>query len=280
MYTLNCKGRLMTLNRPRIMGVINTNTDSFYPGSRAPLITTIVQRAEKMLGEGADIIDIGGQSTRPGSKRISAQEEIQRTVPAIEGILQRFPDALISIDTYSPEVAKAAVNAGASMVNDISSGDMDKTMIDTVAGLQTPYICMHMQGTPERMQENPQYEEVTTAVVDYLIQKVKQCRDAGIRDIIIDPGFGFGKTIGHNFSLLKNLSLLQIIQCPVLVGLSRKSTIYKVLKITPEEALNGTTVLNTIALMNGAHILRVHDVKEAKEAITLFMAYQRGEPLQ
>lgn len=280
MYTLNCKGRLMTLNRPRIMGVINTNTDSFYPGSRAPLITTIVQRAEKMLGEGADIIDIGGQSTRPGSKRISAQEEIQRTVPAIEGILQRFPDALISIDTYSPEVAKAAVNAGASMVNDISSGDMDKTMIDTVAGLQTLYICMHMQGTPERMQENPQYEEVTTAVVDYLIQKVKQCRDAGIRDIIIDPGFGFGKTIGHNFSLLKNLSLLQIIQCPVLVGLSRKSTIYKVLKITPEEALNGTTVLNTIALMNGAHILRVHDVKEAKEAITLFMAYQRGEPLQ
>lgn len=274
MYTLNCKGRLLIMDQPWIMGIINATPDSFYKESRKQPADEIVQLAGKMITEGVNIIDIGGQSTRPGSKRISAQEEIHRTVPAIERIVQRFPDAVISIDTYSSEVAKAAVQAGASIVNDISSGDMDNAMLTAVAALQVPYICMHMQGTPDTMQKDPQYENVSTTVLDYLAGKAEQCREAGINDIIIDPGFGFGKTIAHNFTLLKSLPALQIINRPIMVGLSRKSTICKVLHITPEEALNGTTVLHTIALMNGAHILRVHDVKAAKEAIALFMAYQ------
>ncbi len=276
MYTLNCKGRLLMMDQPWIMGIINATPDSFYKESRKQPADEIVQLAGKMITEGVNMIDIGGQSTRPGSKRISAEEEIHRTVPAIERIMQHFPDAIISIDTYSSGVAKAAVKAGACIVNDISSGDMDNAMLTTVAGLQVPYICMHMQGTPDTMQKDPQYENVSATVLDYLAGKVEQCRQAGINDIIIDPGFGFGKTIAHNFTLLKSLPALQIINRPIMAGLSRKSTICKVLHITPEEALNGTTALHTIALMNGANILRVHDVKAAKEAITLFMAYQRS----
>ena len=229
-----------------------------------------------MITEGANILDIGGQSTRPGSKRISVQEETDRTVPALERIMQQFPDAIISIDTYSSQVAKAAVQTGASIINDISSGDMDEAMLSAAATLQVPYICMHMQGTPGTMQKDPQYEDVSATVLNYLIRKADQCTKAGIHDIIIDPGFGFGKTIAHNFTLLKSLSALQIVERPVVVGLSRKSTIYKTLHITAEEALNGTTVLHTIALMNGANILRVHDVKAAKEAVDLYMAYRNA----
>ncbi len=276
MYTLNCKGRLMIIDKPWIMGVINATPDSFYSGSRKQTISEIVQQAEKMIKEGADIIDIGGQSTRPGSQRISMQEEIDRTTSAIEKISVLYPDTIISIDTYNSKVALEAVKAGASIVNDISSGDMDMEMISTVAMLKTPYICMHMQGTPDIMQQNPQYDNVTTAVLDYLSQKADQCRRAGINDIIIDPGFGFGKSISHNFNLLRHLSVFRIISCPLMVGVSRKSTIYKTLHIQAEEALNGTSVLNTIALMNGADILRVHDVKEAREAVQLIMEYRKA----
>lgn len=274
MYTLNCSGKIRILDEPWIMGIINITPDSFYSGSRKQQWSEILLQAERMITEGAHILDIGGQSTRSGSKRISVAEETDRTAPVIEYIAQQFPDTLISIDTYSSEVARAAVKAGASIVNDISSGDMDHDMLSAVASLQIPYICMHMQGTPEHMQQNPQYDNVSLAVLDYLATKVAQCRKAGINDIIIDPGFGFGKTITHNFSLLKNLAALHIIQCPLMVGLSRKSTIYRTLQTTPEAALNGTTALHTIALMNGAHILRVHDVKEAKEVITLYNAYK------
>ena len=276
MYTLNCSGRLLVMDKPWVMGIINATPDSFYKESRKQHIDEIMQLADKMITEGANIIDIGGQSTRPGSERIGVQEETDRTAPAIERIMQHFPDAIVSIDTYSSDVAKAGVKAGASMVNDISSGDMDEAMIPVVAALRTPYICMHMQGTPDTMQKDPQYENVSLTVLDYLAGKVDQCRKAGMDDIIIDPGFGFGKTIAHNFALLQSLPALQIIKRPVMVGLSRKSTIYKTLHITAEEALNGTTVLHTIALMNGANILRVHDVRAAKEAIDLFMAYLKA----
>ena len=276
MYTLNCSGRLLVMDKPWVMGIINATPDSFYKESRKQHIDEIMQLAEKMITEGANIIDIGGQSTRPGSERIGVQEETDRTAPAIERIMQHFPDAIVSIDTYSSDVAKAGVKAGASMVNDISSGDMDEAMIPVVAALRTPYICMHMQGTPDTMQKDPRYENVSITVLDYLAAKVDQCRKAGMDDIIIDPGFGFGKTIAHNFALLQSLPALQIIKRPVMVGLSRKSTIYKTLHITAEEALNGTTVLHTIALMNGANILRVHDVRAAKEAIDLFMAYLKA----
>ncbi|HEX5023851.1 MAG TPA: dihydropteroate synthase [Agriterribacter sp.] len=276
MYTLNCKGRLLVMDKPWVMGIINTTPDSFYEKSRKQEMDEILQVAENMIQEGADILDIGGQSTRPGSTRISIQEEIDRTAPAIEHIMHEFPGALVSIDTFSSGVAKAAVKAGAAIINDISAGNMDGEMISTVASLHVPYICMHMQGTPDTMQKNPRYENVTETVLDELIRKVDQCRKAGIHDIIIDTGFGFGKNIPQNFSLLKTLSAFRIIDRPLMVGLSRKSTIYKTLHTTADQALNGSTVLHTIALMNGADILRVHDVKAAKETVDLFMAYRNA----
>ncbi|MBX2921035.1 MAG: dihydropteroate synthase [Chitinophagaceae bacterium] len=276
MYTLNCKGRLLSLNMPVVMGIINITPDSFYSSSRKNETGAALQQAEKMLGDGAAILDIGGQSTRPGSERIEAAEEIKRVLPAIEMILEKFPEAVISIDTYHATVARAAVAAGACMVNDISAGEMDAEMIDTVAALKVPYICMHMQGTPGTMQEAPQYSNVALEVLDYLAKKIKICRDKGIYDVIADPGFGFGKTIAHNFTLLKSLNAFKILDTPLLAGLSRKSTVYKTLGTTAGEALNGTTVLHTIALMNGAHILRVHDVKEAVEAVKLFVSYQES----
>ncbi len=275
MYTLNCKGKLLVMDKPLVMGIINATPDSFFEGHLDKGIEGIVDLASKMIADGADILDIGGQSTRPGSSRIDAKEETARVVPLIEAIKTLHNDAIISIDTYHSKVAEAAVVAGASIVNDISGGNMDTDMLTTVAQLKIPYICMHMQGTPDSMQEHPQYENVTTAVVDFFIAKIAECKKAGILDVIIDPGFGFGKTIQHNFQLLKNLSAFKIFEMPLLVGLSRKSTIYKTLNTEASKALNGTTVLNTIALMNGASILRVHDVKEAKEAVKLFEAYKK-----
>lgn len=276
MYTLNCKGQLLVIDKPLVMGIINITPDSFYTKSRRQSEDDIIALAKQMIDEGADILDIGGQSTRPGSKRISATEEIDRITPAIESILKVFPKTITSIDTYSSEVAAVAVKSGAAIVNDISSGEMDAAMFNTVAGLGVPYICMHMKGTPDTMQVQSRYTNVVTEVLDYLVNKVNQCKLAGIHDVIIDPGFGFGKTIEHNFSLLRSLSLFDIAGCPILAGLSRKSTIYKTLGIAAEDALNGTTVLNTIALTNGAHILRVHDVKAAKETIQLFTAYRHN----
>ena len=269
MYTLNCKGKLLPLDKPWVMGIINTTPDSFYEGSRNQDVAMVLAQAKKMLREGATILDIGGQSTRPGAKMIGPVDEIDRVVPAIEAIHNQHPEAIISIDTFDAAVAKAAVDAGASIVNDVSGGWMDPQMLATVAALKVPYVCMHMKGTPTNMQQHAVYEDVTKEVLDYFIERIDTCRRAGIHDVIIDPGFGFSKTIGHNFTLLKNLSLFKILEKPILLGISRKATIYKTLGITAAEALNGTTVLNTIGLMNGADILRVHDVKEAVEAVEL-----------
>ena len=270
MFTLNCNGRLLIIDKPLVMGIINATPDSFYQGSRFSGAGEILAQAEKMISEGADILDIGGQSTRPGSEQLSEETELDRIVESIETIHQKFPEIPISVDTYYSSVAKKSVEAGASMVNDVSSGTMDKDMLPAIAALQVPYVAMHMKGTPQTMQQLASYENVTREVLDFFIRKKNECKIAGITDVIIDPGFGFAKTIAHNFQLLKDLSVFKMLDAPLLAGLSRKSSVYKPLGISPAEALNGTTVLNTIALMNGANILRVHDVKEAKEAVELW----------
>lgn len=269
MFTLNCKGRLLIIDKPIVMGIINVTPDSFFEDSRQQAINDVVRKAEQMLHDGATIIDIGGQTTKPGSEAIGAAEEVKRVVPVIEALVQTFPGIYISIDTYDAAVAKAAVEAGACIVNDVSGGMMDAAMLTTVAALNVPYICMHMQGTPQTMQVNPIYDNVTKEVLDFFIERLATCKQAGIKDVIIDVGFGFGKTVAHNFQLLKEMVVFKILDTPILAGLSRKSTVYKTLGISAKEALNGTTVLNTFALQNGADILRVHDVKEAKEAIIL-----------
>ncbi len=269
MFTLNCKGRLLTIENSIVMGIINATPDSFYEGSRFVGEENILHQAEKMLKEGADILDIGGQSTRPNSKQLNEEEELKRIIEPIKLLHKNFPEAIVSIDTYHSKVALEAVSAGASMVNDISGGSLDSDMIATVGKLNVPYICMHIQGTPQTMQKEPHYENATKEVLDFFIKKIDECKKAGIHDVIIDPGFGFGKTQRHNFELLKNLSVFKMLEKPLLLGVSRKSTIYKTLGVTANDALNGTTVLNTVGLLNGANILRVHDVKEAKEAIKL-----------
>lgn len=273
MFTINCKGKLLLIEKPLVMGILNITEDSFYAGSRTQNPDSIKSKATQMISEGADIIDIGAQSTRPGSIRISAAEELKKLLPAIEMLLNLYPEIIISVDTYHSQVAREAISAGASIVNDISSGEMDKNMISTVASLEVPYICMHMKGVPETMQYQSNYEDVTKEILDYFIKKTDECKRAGISDVIIDPGFGFGKNISQNLLLLKNLSVFKILEKPILAGLSRKSSIYKTLHISADESLNGTSVLNTIALENGASILRVHDVKEAKQVIDLVAAY-------
>jgi dihydropteroate synthase len=276
MYTLNCKGRLLVIEKPVVMGILNLTPDSFYSGSRVQEMEQVLLKAGQMIDEGATILDLGGQSTRPGSNRISAEEELQRVLPAIKAIKEKYLSTFLSIDTYHSTVAKEAVAAGADMVNDISAGEMDKQMLSTVAAINVPYVAMHMKGTPKTMQQNASYEDVTKEVVDYFIHKMEDCKTVGIKDIIIDPGFGFGKTIEHNFQLLKKLEVFKIFNVPVLAGLSRKSTIYKTLQLTPEESLNGSTVLNTIAITKGASILRVHDVKEAMQVIDLYNAFEKA----
>lgn len=276
MYSINCRGRLLTMDEPLVMGIINATPDSFYEGHLHAGMEEIVSLAGNMLAAGAAILDVGGLSTRPGSRPVSIEEETGRVVPVIRSILEKYPDAVISVDTYNSAVAMASVEAGASIVNDISAGNLDKNMLPTVARLQTPYICMHMKGTPETMQQQPEYDDVVKEVLDFFITKTDACTRLGIKDIIIDPGFGFGKSIPHNFQLLKKMELFSILNRPLLAGLSRKSSIYKTLGTSAAEALNGTTVLNTIALMHGASILRVHDVKEAKEAVTLYSAYKKA----
>jgi len=273
MFVLNCKGRLLVVDKPLVMGIINVTPDSFYSGSRFNLASDVLPQVEKMIKEGASIIDVGGQSTRPGSQQLSAEAELERVIGIIESIHFNFPDTVISIDTFHAKVAIDAVAAGASMVNDISAGGLDLNMISTVSSLNVPYVCMHMKGTPATMQQHAQYENIALETLDYFVKKVEQCRKAGIKDVIIDPGFGFAKTIEQNFLLLKQLPILRTLELPILCGLSRKSTVYKTLAVPVEESLNGTTVINTIALLNGANILRVHDVKEAKEAIELVAKY-------
>lgn len=269
MYTLNCKGRLLSLETPVVMGILNVTPDSFYGGTHEKNLDGIVAQAAKMIAEGAAIIDIGGQSTRPGSDRLSPDEELERVMPVIDLLVNHFPSAILSIDTYHSKVVAATVKAGVHIINDISAGNLDEDMIPLAGSLKIPYICMHMKGEPTTMHLQPKYEDVVKEVLDFFIAKIETCRLAGIHDVIVDPGFGFGKNIGHNFTLLNNLDVFEMLNCPILAGISRKSTIYKTLGITPEESLNGTTILNTIALTRGANILRVHDVKEAVEAIKL-----------
>ncbi len=272
MFLLNCKGKLHQVDKPLVMGIINTTPDSFFGGSRRQQTDDVLRQAEKMLQAGAGMIDMGGQSTRPGSKRVSEDEELQRVIPAVEAVAKTFPDAFISIDTYYAKVARLAVESGACLVNDVTAGGADEALLPTVAELKVPYVLMHIKGTLDNMQQNPSYENVVTEVFDFFSFKLQQLHQMGINDVILDPGFGFGKTIAHNFQLLKNLHFFNQLQRPLLIGLSRKGTIHKTLNITAEEALNGTTVLNTIGLLNGAHILRVHDVKEAAEANKLVEA--------
>ncbi|TXH59610.1 MAG: dihydropteroate synthase [Bacteroidia bacterium] len=276
MYTFNCNGKLLIIQEPIVMGIVNITSDSFYAGSRHDNLDQILSTTETMIREGATIIDIGGQSTRPNSIQIPEEEELKKVVPVIEEITKRFPDTFISIDTYWAKVAEAAVHAGAHIVNDISAGNIDPKLIDTVAKLNVPYILMHMQGTPQNMQAHPQYTDVCTEVLDFFITKKQELENRGIKDIILDPGFGFGKTIQHNFQLLKNLSLFKILETALLLGISRKSSIYKTLNINAEEALNGSTVLHTIGLQNGAQIIRAHDVKQAMECIKLLKTMNKA----
>jgi len=269
MYTLNCKGRLLKIAQPVLMGIINITPDSFYSGSRQFTVDSALLMAELMLRDGATILDIGGQSTRPGSKQLTAEEEMERVIPVIKAMRSRFPESFISVDTYFSSVALAAVEMGADMINDISGGSFDANMLTTVAGLRVPYVCMHVKGTADTMHQTDKGIDMTQEVLDYFIAKQQECQRAGIVDLIVDPGFGFSKTVAQNFEILKNLEVFSILHKPILLGVSRKSSIYKTLGITPEEALNGTTVLHTAGLLKGASILRVHDVKEAMEAVTL-----------
>ncbi len=267
--TMNCKGKLISFNEPLVMSILNVTPDSFYDGGEYNSNDKVLTMAEQHLSEGADILDIGGYSSRPGAKEVSPEEELNRVIPAIEAIVNHFPDAIISIDTFRSDVAKQAILSGASIINDISAGELDSNMFKTVAELKVPYIMMHMKGTPDNMQNNPTYGDVTKEVIHYFSKKVNQLRVLGVNDIILDPGFGFGKTIEHNYELLSNLKQLNVFGLPVLAGISRKSMLYKPLGITPKEALNATTTANTIALNNGASLLRVHDTKEAKECIKI-----------
>ena len=267
---ISCKGKLIDLTTPKIMGILNITPDSFYDGGVFNNTDRALAQTEKMLLEGATFIDVGGASSKPGAVEISIDEELARVLPIIEEIQKRFPEAIISIDTYRSVVAQQAVATGAAIVNDISGGNLDAKMLGTVGALGgVPYIAMHMQGKPQNMQDNPSYDNVLVEMRSFFAAKIDEAHKAGIHDIIIDPGFGFGKTLDHNYSLLKSLSSMQMDGIPMLIGLSRKSMIHKLLEIEAADALNGTTVLNTIALQQGAQILRVHDVKEAQQAIHL-----------
>lgn len=269
MFTLNCKGRLLTIHQPIVMGIINTTPDSFHESSRVNSIEHALAQAEKMISEGATILDIGAQSTRPGSEMVGAAEEIKRLLAIIPALAKSFPDTFLSVDTFYSEVARAAADMGVSIINDISGGHFDVLMLQTVADLKMPYVCMHVRGNAGSMHDIPSYTNVVTDVMDYFIERMEEGMKAGITDMILDPGFGFSKTTEQNFQLIGATSSFVALGKPVLIGVSRKSSIYKTLSITAAEALNGTTVLHTAALLGGAHILRVHDVKEAMEAIKL-----------
>lgn len=263
----NINGKLFSFDYPLVMGILNATPDSFYDGGQNNSVEAAVKRAGQILEEGGDIIDIGAMSTRPGSEEVSIEEELQRLIPVVKAVATAYPDAILSVDTYRAAVAREAIAAGAHIINDIAGGTMDNAMFATVAKLKVPYILMHIQGTPQTMQHNPEYENVVADVLLHLSKKINELRKLGVTDIIIDPGFGFGKTIEHNYQLLNNLDPLRLLGYPILAGLSRKGMIYKPLGLTAEEALPGTIAANTIALKNGAAILRVHDVKEAAELV-------------
>jgi dihydropteroate synthase len=268
--TLNAGGKLIDLSQPKVMGIINLTPDSFFTGSRKQDVSSVLEQAGKMLADGATFLDLGAYSSRPGAADISAQEEIDRLLPAVEAIATKYPEAVLSIDTFRAAVAEAAINSGAHIINDISGGELDSGMFATVAKLQVPYILMHMKGTPQNMVQQAEYENVFDEVFDYFVKKYRQLKQLGVKDVIIDPGFGFAKKAEHSYTLMKRLQEFNVLQLPVLVGISRKRMIYNELGITAEDALNGTTALNAIALTKGADILRVHDVKEAVETVKIW----------
>lgn len=269
MKTINCKGTLIDHSVPKVMGIINVTPDSFFDGGKTTIQADIVSRASSLLAEGATFLDVGGYSSRPGALEVSEREELDRVIPAIESIIAKFPKALISIDTFRSSVAKKAIEAGACMVNDISGGQADPDMLPLVGKLKVPYVLMHMRGTPQTMEAESNYDNVTRELISFFSERLAAARKAGINDVILDPGFGFAKNHEQSFELLNNLDLFDVLDAPLLVGISRKSMIYKTLDATPAEALNGTTALNSIALLKGASILRVHDVKEAAECVKL-----------
>ncbi len=274
--TINCRGVLIDFKTPKIMGILNVTPDSFFDGGRYKNDVDILNQVDKMLSEGATFIDIGACSSRPGANHINESEELQRIVPVVELLIQNFPEIIISVDTFRSAIAKETINIGAALVNDISGGTMDTAMFETIAQLQVPYILTHIRGTPQSMQQNPVYRNITTELISFFAEKIFYLRQLQLNDVIIDVGFGFGKTLSHNYELLKNLSLFKNLEVPLLTGVSRKSMLYKLLKINPQSALNATSVANTIALLNGANILRVHEVKEAVEAIKIVEQVQRS----
>lgn len=270
-YTLQSKGRLIIWDKPQIMGILNLTPDSFYEKSRVSIDhDTLLRKAEKMIHDGATILDIGGYSSRPGAAEVSEEEELKRTLRPISWIREKFPEVLISVDTFRSEVARQGVEAGAHMVNDISAGSLDQEMFSVVANLQVPFIAMHMRGNPTNMQGQTAYSDIIPEIMNYFAEKLDFIRKFGIKDVIIDPGFGFAKTLEQNYYILKNLDHFRLLGFPILAGLSRKSMIYKLLEVDPSEALAGTTALNMVALLKGANILRVHDVKEANETLKLY----------
>ncbi|RFZ91719.1 dihydropteroate synthase [Mucilaginibacter conchicola] len=270
--TINAGGKLIDLALPKVMGIINITPDSFYADSRKTDAKSVLQQVEKMLNDGADFLDIGAYSSRPGAADISAQEEMDRLLPAVETIAKKYPEAIISVDTFRADVAEAAINAGAHIINDIAGGELDTDMFATAARLQVPYILMHMKGNPQTMQQLAEYDDIFGEVYDYLVKKIYTLRQLGVYDIIIDPGFGFAKKPEHSYALMSRMQEFERLELPLLTGISRKKMIYGLLGTTAETALNGTTALNTIALMKGANILRVHDVKEAVEAVKIYQA--------
>ncbi len=272
--TLNLRGNLVSLDTPQVMGILNVTPDSFYSGSRSQSLEEVLKQAEQMLSEGALILDVGGYSTRPGANDISHSEELDRVISPITAIIKEFPEAYISIDTFRSEVAKAAVNEGAAIINDVSGGNLDDQMFKTVANLKVPYVLMHMRGTPETMKSLTTYDHLLSDITSELSFKYDQLRSLGVTDIIVDPGLGFAKTIQQNYDILRNLGYFKRLKLPILAGVSRKSMIYKTLDVNAEEALNGTTALNMAALINGASLLRIHDVKEAIQTIKLYQAYK------
>lgn len=274
---INVNGSLLDLSQPRVMGILNVTPDSLYAGSRTQTEAEIVRRVKQIVSEGAAIIDIGAYSSRPNADNVSAREEMERLRMGLKILFEIQPDAVVSVDTFRADVARMCVEEyGVAIINDIAAGEMDANMFHTVAALNVPYIMMHMQGTPQSMQQHPHYDNLLKEVFLYFARKVQQLRDLGVKDIILDPGFGFGKTMEHNYELLSHLEEFRIFELPLLVGVSRKSMIYRLLDITPQEALNGTTVLDTICLLKGADILRVHDVKEAVETVRIVQAMRNN----
>jgi dihydropteroate synthase len=267
--TINCKGQIIDLSTPKIMGILNITPNSFYDGGKYSLENNAVMQVEKMLKEGATFIDIGAYSSKPNAEFVSEEEELNRIIPVVKAIIKEFPEALLSIDTFRSTVAQECINNGAALINDISAGSLDEKMMDMISRYNVPYIMMHLRGTPQTMQSQADYENLINEMITYFSGKISKARSLGINDLIIDPGFGFAKTLDQNYEILSNLELFKVLDLPILAGISRKSMIYKTLENTAEDALNGTTVLNTIAITKGANIIRVHDVKEAMECVKL-----------